>query len=411
MAACLRRGAVVPVVAAPARHLAAAPLPLPHRHQQRSFFAWNAPCLQQKQQQDAASAEPLSSVNPHAARAAAAAAAAASASCTKPVVGSTAFTELPAEMPSFVPLSRVNLAAHEPRLAKHSTHGYLIYHSPMERAVRAVKAFSLTSAAMALISAPVMVVLANPDMPMIGRMAIAGTVVTFGISTTIALTYFTRSYVIRVFARQDPALTPEEEAAQAKAQAEADAQLAALAQEATAAASDAATEGTAAVAAAPSAAVVDSAVEDAAARRWLLTIETLNVWGRSVFTVAPHAAVHPLFSRLFNNVRVDTREFSGEADKARGVVPVVKDLFVHMDQATNALMLPLWSKPTVIGTGRRVDLAADGAADTMGPIDRVTLSLKQATEKLEQINKEQAAKNAAAAAEAAAKEEAEKKKQ
>jgi hypothetical protein len=60
-------------------------------------------------------------------------------------------------------------------LAKHHTHGYLIYHSPMERAVKAVKAFSLTSAAMALLSAPVMLVLANPDMPMIGRFAIAGT--------------------------------------------------------------------------------------------------------------------------------------------------------------------------------------------------------------------------------------------
>jgi hypothetical protein len=134
--------------------------------------------------------EPMSSVNPHAARAAAAtvapssaASASSASSSAKPnaalraaaAIGSTAFTAVPTEMPPFVPLSRVHLGSHTPRLAKHHTHGYLIYHSPMERAVKAVKAFSLTSAAMALLSAPVMLVLANPDMPMIGRFAIAGT--------------------------------------------------------------------------------------------------------------------------------------------------------------------------------------------------------------------------------------------
>ncbi len=307
--------------------------------------------------------EAEASVNPHAARkAAAAAGTSATPPAAKPVVASSAFTAPPTEMPPFVPLSQVDLATHEPRLAKHSVHGWLIYQSAMEKAVRAVKAFSLTSAAMAILSAPVMLVLANPEMPMAGRVAIAGTVVAFGISTTIALTYFTRSYVIRVFAKQAKPMA----------------------------------------AAAPTVAGASTeAADEAAARNWILTVETLNMFGRPVHTVAPHTSFHPLFSRVFNNVRVESSA-SDAAAFSPPLQPVKKDLFVHMDQATNPLMLPLWAKPTVVASGKAIDLG-DGSAP-LGITDRVTLSLKQATEKLEEINKQQAAKKAAeeAAATAAA---------
>jgi len=100
-----------------------------------------------------------------------------------------------------------------------------------------------------------------------------------------------------------------------------------------------------------------------------------------------------LFSRLFNNVRVDTRGEDKASAAARGVTAgIVKDLFVHMDQATNALMLPQWAKPTVIGTGKKVNLSSSDAPDQLGVTDRVTLTLKQATEKLEKINREHAEK-------------------
>ena len=111
---------------------------------------------------------------------------------------------------------------------------------------------------------------------------------TFGLATTVALTYFTRSYIIRVFARENTA---------------------------------------AAAAASP---VAGQSADDAAAHRWQLTVETFNVWGRPVFTVAPHANFHPLFSRLFNNVRVDLPAAEGQKANKH------KDLFIHMDQATKS---------------------------------------------------------------------------
>jgi hypothetical protein len=273
------------------------------------------------------------------------------------VSGNTNFTAPPSEMPPCIPLSQVDLSTYEPRLAKHSKYGWLVYQSPMEKAVRAVKAFSLTSAAMAILSAPVMLVLANPDMAMVGRAAIVTTVVSFGISTTIALTYFTRSYITRIFARQ----------AQPISTVSADSTLTA---------------------------------DDAAARNWILTVETLNVFGRPVYAVAPHSSFHPLFSTLFNNVRMET--LPHEADESHGILPVKKDLFVHMDMATNPILIPLWAKPIVVST-RPLVKVGESAEPTI--TERVTLSLKQATEKLEEINKQHAAK---LAAEAAAKAEAEK---
>lgn len=130
---------------------------------------------------------------------------------------------------------------------------------------------------------------------------------TFGLATTVALTYFTRSYIIRVFAR----------------------------------------ENTAAAAAAP---VAGQSADDAAAQRWQLTVETFNVWGRPVFTVAPHANFHPLFSRLFNNVRVDLPLSEGQKTNKH------KDLFIHMDQATKSGH----SANTDVGIDRSMDRRAHG---------------------------------------------------
>ena len=58
-------------------------------------------------------------------------------------------------------------------------------------------------------------------------------------------------------------------------------------------------------------------------------------------------------------------------------------------------MLPLWAKPTVVSSGQVVDLENADSRGRLGLADRVTVSLKEATEKLEKINKERAADIAA----------------
>lgn len=214
----------------------------------------------------------------------------------------------------------------------------------MERALKAVKMFSLTSAAMSILSAPVMLVLANPNMPMVGRAAIAGTVLVFGLSTTAALTYFTRSYVVRIFAREDTRIPSTVVSATSSSSSSTDLDA-------------------------------TSAADRAASDRWLLTVESLNMWGRPVFTTAPHSAFHPLFSRLFNNLRVDFTQQQATI-RGEGMKPVKKDMFIHMDLATNPLLLPLWAKPTIISS-------------TMTPLESEALQAKaESRKKLQQATAE-----------------------
>ena len=74
-----------------------------------------------------------------------------------------------------------------------------IYTSPFISAVRRMKLFSLSSCALSLASAPLLLLLASPSIPLSGRIAMSSAVAAFGLGTTLALTKFTQPYVIRVW--------------------------------------------------------------------------------------------------------------------------------------------------------------------------------------------------------------------
>ena len=115
-----------------------------------------------------------------------------------------------------------------------------IYTSPFISAVRRMKLFSLSSCGLSLVSAPLLLVLASPSIPLSGRLAMGTAVAAFGIGTTLALTKFTQPYVIRVW----------------------------------------------------SAPTTDTVL-----------FETLNVWARPRYRSVPVVGLRPLYNRLLSNVR------------------------------------------------------------------------------------------------------------
>lgn len=249
---------------------------------------------------------------------------------------------------SVIPVSELDLANEQPPLPKHIEHGYLVYTSPFERAVKTLKMLSLTSALMSIASAPVMVVLAQ-DMPLPGRLAIAGTVLVFGISTTLVLTHFLRSYVIRIFAKRDTnaAVTP------------------------------------------------NATSEEQASEQYKMTVQTFNLFGRPVYTQARHADFQPLHSRLFNNTRMTTVDKNGQ--------PVKRDLFVHLDIAEHPLLLPWWHKATVLSQQpSSIEQFTEEPAEIAAAMEKVkkepTLTREQARKEIfeEERKRAEEAKQAAA---------------
>ena len=65
--------------------------------------------------------------------------------------------------------------------------------------MRAVKVFSLTTCAAALVGGPVLVTLGNPSVPLLGRVLMTAFVMTIGVSTTLILHWLMKGYVIDMY--------------------------------------------------------------------------------------------------------------------------------------------------------------------------------------------------------------------
>ena len=76
---------------------------------------------------------------------------------------------------------------------------HLIYEGPLSKSVSYVKVFSLTTCLAAMIGSPCLVFLGKESVPLIGKVAVAGTVALFGTTTTFLLHWVTRVYVHRLF--------------------------------------------------------------------------------------------------------------------------------------------------------------------------------------------------------------------
>lgn len=75
----------------------------------------------------------------------------------------------------------------------------LVYDGPLKQAVKAIKIFSISTSVCVVIGTPVLVLLGNPGVPLIGRVAISSVVVLLGLTTTLVLHWFTKSYVTRMW--------------------------------------------------------------------------------------------------------------------------------------------------------------------------------------------------------------------
>lgn len=74
----------------------------------------------------------------------------------------------------------------------------LVYTAPFRGAIRAIKIFSLTTAAAATIGGPVCVWFGNPSVPVVARVAISFVVMLAGLSTTAILHWMVKGYVMRL---------------------------------------------------------------------------------------------------------------------------------------------------------------------------------------------------------------------
>lgn len=75
----------------------------------------------------------------------------------------------------------------------------LVYRGPLRSAIRAVKLFSLSTCAIALVGGPVLVMMGNPSVPLIGRILMTSFVMTVGVSTTLILHWLMKGYVIEMY--------------------------------------------------------------------------------------------------------------------------------------------------------------------------------------------------------------------
>ncbi len=75
----------------------------------------------------------------------------------------------------------------------------LVYTAPLKGAVRAIKLFSLSTAAAAMVGGPVLVCMGNPSVPLLGRVIMSTLVMLVGASTTALLHWLIKGYVIRMY--------------------------------------------------------------------------------------------------------------------------------------------------------------------------------------------------------------------
>ncbi|KAF4044016.1 Assembly mitochondrial proton-transport ATP synth complex [Phytophthora infestans] len=77
--------------------------------------------------------------------------------------------------------------------------GDLVYQAPMTRAVRLMKAVSVTSCTLTSIGMPVLCVLSEQDASSVGKWAMCGTIMLFGFGSTSLFHYLFKPYVMRMW--------------------------------------------------------------------------------------------------------------------------------------------------------------------------------------------------------------------
>lgn len=77
--------------------------------------------------------------------------------------------------------------------------GFRIYEGPLSGAIKALKMFSITSCAMSMVASPLLVLMSDPSISFTARAGLGFTVLTFGVSTTGAMSFLTSPYVVGVW--------------------------------------------------------------------------------------------------------------------------------------------------------------------------------------------------------------------
>ncbi|KAJ0409685.1 hypothetical protein ATCC90586_007474 [Pythium insidiosum] len=80
-----------------------------------------------------------------------------------------------------------------------STEPELVYQAPMARAVRLMKGVSVTSCALTLVGMPALCVLSEQSASVIGKWAMCGTIMLFGLGTTSLYHVLFKPYVMRMW--------------------------------------------------------------------------------------------------------------------------------------------------------------------------------------------------------------------
>jgi transmembrane protein 70 len=75
----------------------------------------------------------------------------------------------------------------------------LVYEGPLSRSVQLVKVFSLSTALATVVATPILMIYGKESVPVIGKMAIAATILVAGTSTTFLLHWMTKVYVHKMF--------------------------------------------------------------------------------------------------------------------------------------------------------------------------------------------------------------------
>lgn len=77
--------------------------------------------------------------------------------------------------------------------------GQLVYEGPLSRSVQLVKVFSLSTALATVVATPILMAYGKETVPLIGKVAIASTVLLAGTSTTFLLHWVTKVYVHKLY--------------------------------------------------------------------------------------------------------------------------------------------------------------------------------------------------------------------
>ena len=75
----------------------------------------------------------------------------------------------------------------------------LVYEGPLSRSVQTVKVFSLSTALATVVATPVLMIYGKESVPLVGKVAIATTILLAGTSTTFLLHWVTKVYVHKMF--------------------------------------------------------------------------------------------------------------------------------------------------------------------------------------------------------------------